>query len=162
VAVAQPMVGNLAWAPLPAFEEVEVIDRFNGVPTLGVFGKPGSRVLFWRVLGYVPAYDVSMWLYVPLDSAEEYRLESAESSGLLDELIFRSEVDRKVSVGLAVSYRLLFEYEWVLPANSSPDDLVTALLRFSASALKRERVGARARRKAARRASKALEELAAV
>jgi hypothetical protein len=44
----QPMVGNLAWAPLPAFEEVDVLDRFNGVPTLGTFGKPGSKILFWR------------------------------------------------------------------------------------------------------------------
>lgn len=47
----QPMVGNLAWAPLPAFEEVEVLDRFNGVPTLGVFGKPGDKILFWRAWG---------------------------------------------------------------------------------------------------------------
>jgi hypothetical protein len=45
------MLGNLAWAPLPAFEEVEVLDRFNRVPTLGTFGRPGEKILFWRVLG---------------------------------------------------------------------------------------------------------------
>jgi hypothetical protein len=42
---AQPMVGNLAWALLPAFEEVDVLDRFNGVPTLGTFGRPGSKLV---------------------------------------------------------------------------------------------------------------------
>ena len=32
-----PMLGNLAWAPVPAIESVEVLDRFNGVPTFGLF-----------------------------------------------------------------------------------------------------------------------------
>jgi hypothetical protein len=31
-----PMVGNLAWAPAPGIESVDVFDRFNGVPTLGL------------------------------------------------------------------------------------------------------------------------------
>jgi hypothetical protein len=49
-----PVPGNLAWAPVPAIENVEVLDRFNGVPTFGVFTAGGERQLFWRVTGYVP------------------------------------------------------------------------------------------------------------
>jgi hypothetical protein len=73
----QPMLGNLAWAPLPAFEEVEVLDRFNGVPTLGTFGRSGEKILFWRALGYVPPEGFSVWLYVPLDAEDEQHLEDA-------------------------------------------------------------------------------------
>jgi len=37
------VIGDLPWEPSAAFEEVVVLDRFNGVPTLGVRGKPGTR-----------------------------------------------------------------------------------------------------------------------
>jgi len=50
-----PMLGNLAWAPVPAIENVD--DRFNGVPTFGIFSSGGDRQLFWRVTGYVPRSD---------------------------------------------------------------------------------------------------------
>src|ERR1700683_1686384 len=53
---------TLAWAPVPAVEQVEVLDRFNGVPTLGIFSADGERTLFWRTLGYVSA-KISIWLY---------------------------------------------------------------------------------------------------
>ncbi|MEU8171229.1 hypothetical protein AB0B97_32480, partial [Micromonospora sp. NPDC049004] len=59
-----PMLGNLAWAPVTSVEKVEIFDRYNGVPTLGVFRTGGQAHLFWRVLGYIG--DISLWLYVPL------------------------------------------------------------------------------------------------
>jgi hypothetical protein len=105
----QPMIGNLAWAPSPAFEEVEVLDRLNGVPTLGVFGKPGERILFWRALGYVPADDISAWVYVPLSPADEKHLSSADPSELLHGLIFESDEWRRVTVGVASGYRLFID-----------------------------------------------------
>jgi hypothetical protein len=40
------MLGNLAWAPVPAIESVEVLDRFNGVPTFGLFSTGGERQVF--------------------------------------------------------------------------------------------------------------------
>jgi len=49
-----PNLGNLAWAPVPAIENVAVFDRFNGVPTFGLFSASGERQLFWRLTGYVP------------------------------------------------------------------------------------------------------------
>jgi hypothetical protein len=45
---ALPMMGDLAWAPTLEIENVDVLDRFNGVPTLGVFATSGERELFWR------------------------------------------------------------------------------------------------------------------
>jgi hypothetical protein len=77
------MIGNLAWAPSPAFEEVEVLDRFNGVPTLGVFGKPGERILFWRALGYVPADEISAWIYVTPQRSGRRAFGLRESFGAL-------------------------------------------------------------------------------
>jgi hypothetical protein len=161
---AQPMLGNLAWAPLPAFEEVEVLDRFNGVPTLGVFGKPGEKILFWRVLGYVPPDGLSVWLYVPLGPADEERLSGAEPSQLLQGVVFDSEEWRHATVGVAKDYRLFVEFDWNLPLKASSGDLLHDMLVFLASSLtglaEQAAVGS-SRRRAARRASKAVRELVA-
>jgi len=129
-----PMLGNLAWAPVPAIENVEVLDRFNGVPTFGVFTAGGERQLFWRVTGYVPR-SMSIWLYVPLTSADENRLAQAEPSDLLGGLIFRAPEPRYVTVGIARDYRLIFEREWRLPENSEQRTLLTDVLEFLHDAL---------------------------
>ena len=158
---AQPMVGNLAWAPLPAFEEVEALDRFNGVPTLGVFGRPGARVLFWRALGYVQ--ELSIWLYVPLSDADEQRLAFADSSDLLTGLVFESDAARTVTVGVAQDNRLVWEYSWILPAGLSSGELVSQLVGFLLESLGRSLKQAMAprRRKAVKKATRAVRELAA-
>jgi hypothetical protein len=158
----QPMAGNLAWAPLPAFEEVEVLDRFNGVPTLGTVGKSGDKVLFWRALGYVPNH-FSVWLYVPLTPEDERHLEDAEPSELLHGLIFESAEWRHVTVGIAMDYRLLVEFDWNLPVKASATDLVPEMVRFLATSLTglaEQETVAPSRRRAARKASKAVRELA--
>lgn len=131
----QPMLGNLAWAPLPAFEAVEVLDRFNGVPTLGTFGSPGEKTLFWRVLGYVPPKGFSVWLYVPLEAEDEQHLEDAEPAELLHGLVFETTQYRRAIVGCARDYRLFGEFEWSIPVGASSDRLVRELLTFLASSL---------------------------
>jgi hypothetical protein len=159
----QAMVGNLAWAPLPDFEEVEVLDRFNGVPTLGVVGKPGHRTLFWRALGYVPPRDISVWLYVSLTPADVAHLDNADPSELLDGLIFESREWRHVTIGIAKEYRLFVDFDWNLPLKASPDEVVREMTRFLSASLN-ELAGqvtlARARRREARKASKAVRSLA--
>jgi hypothetical protein len=160
---AQPMLGNLAWAPLPAFEEVEVLDRFNGVPSLGTFGRPGEKILFWRALGYVPSEGLSVWLYVPLDGEDEQHLAEAEPTELLHGLVFDSAQRRRATVGLAKDYRLFVEFDWSLPVRTPADRLVREMLEFLASSLAglaEEETVAPARRKAARKASKAVRQLA--
>ncbi len=131
---ALPMLGNLAWAPVPAIENVEVLDRFNGVPTLGVFSAAGERQLFWRATGYVPR-SVSIWLYVPLNTADENLLTCADPSDLLTGIIFESRRPRYVTVGIAKDYRLVFEREWQLPPEADPDRLIHEMLDFLIEAL---------------------------
>lgn len=157
-----PMIGNLAWAPLPAFEEVEVLDRFNGVPSLGIFGQPGSRILFWRAFGYVQSTDLSIWLYVPLSPADEERLAAAEGSDMLDGLIFQSAERRSVTVGFADEYRLVAEFEWTLPEGLASRALIREMLLFlmtSLAGLSEQESVAPSRRRAARKASKAVRAL---
>lgn len=158
----EPMTGNLAWAPLPAFEEVEALDRFNGVPTLGVFGTRGQKILFWRALGYVPRYEISLWLYVPLTEEDEMHLDCAEPADLLQGLVFGSRPGRRVTVGIAHEYRLMFQFDWSLPQGAAPDDLIRGLLTFTASELADllKRSMTPSRKKEAKRASKAVHELA--
>jgi hypothetical protein len=132
---ALPMLGNLAWAPVPAIEHVEVLDRFNGVPTFGLFSADGERQLFWRLTGYVPR-SMSIWLYVPLTVADENRLAYAEPSDLLSGLVFQSRDPRYVTVGVARDYRLVFEREWHLPDNADAQTLLADVLVFLRDALR--------------------------
>lgn len=157
-----PMLGNLAWAPVPAIENVEVLDRFNGVPTFGLFSAGGERQLFWRVTGYVPRA-ISVWLYIPLTPADENRLAHVDPADLLGGLVFRSRESRYVTVGIARDYRLVFEREWHLPENTDPQKLLPDVLEFLLDALTialREDMPP-ARRELVYTASQAIRELAA-
>ena len=129
-----PMLGNLAWAPVPAIESLEVLDRFNGVPTFGLFSAGGERQLFWRVTGYVPR-SYSIWLYIPLTADDESRLSHAELSDLLGGLVFRSPAPRYATVGVAKDYRLLFEREWRIPQDTDSRRLLDDVLGFLLDAL---------------------------
>ena len=129
-----PMLGNLAWAPVPAIESLEVLDRFNGVPTFGLFSTGEERQLFWRITGYVPR-SYSIWLYIPLTADDESHLSHAESTDLLGGLVFRSSVPRYATVGVAKDYRLVFEREWRLPQDTDPQRLLGDVLGFLLDAL---------------------------
>lgn len=159
---AQPMVGNLAWAPLPAFEEIEVLDRFNGVPTLGIFGNPHDRTLFWRALGYVPpSHEISLWLYVPIAPEEEARLEDADPGDLLTGLVFETDAPRMASVGVAQDNRLVVEFQWMLPTGMSSNEFMGALVANMLKELTAAHKSASAgRKRQIQRARKAVKELA--
>lgn len=159
---ALPMMGNLAWAPTPEIENVDVLDRFNGVPTLGVFAAGGERELFWRAHGYVPRR-MSIWIYLPLSAADAESLASADAPDLLTGLIFRSPVPRYGTVGIAMDYRLVFEREWQLPVGVDPSQLITEMLVFLNEALDiaLQQDLPPARRELMRSASEAVKELAA-
>jgi len=128
-----PEIGNLAWAPLSNAEEVEIFDRHNGVPTLGVIRTRKEAHLYWRVFGYTG--DFSLWLYVPLSAADEAKLEDDEGAGILDGIVFRSPHRRYVTVGVGHLHRLIFEREWVLPASVQQDEISGPLAIFTAEAL---------------------------
>lgn len=128
-----PEVGNLAWAPITSVEEVEIFDRHNGVPSLGVFRTGNQKHLFWRALGYTG--DISFWLYAPLTSADEAALDDDEGPGILDGLIYQLQEERYVTVGAADYYRLVFEREWRIPQGLNHQELPHALVEFVAESL---------------------------
>ncbi len=128
-----PMLGHFAWMPLPSVDEVDIIDRFNGVPTIGVFKAP--RVpdhLFWRAVGYVSEF--SFWLYVPLDAREVHQITSAEDN-VLNGIVHDLRQGHSATVAVALDNRLVFEREWTIPARLRGDGLTTALLDFLSEAL---------------------------
>jgi hypothetical protein len=127
-----PEVGNLAWAALSSIENVEMLDRFNGVPTLGTLRADGHSHLFWRSLFYVS--DVSVWMYVPLTSRDLRRLDSDKDP--LEGIIVQSAQDRYVAVACAYENRVIFEREWELPARRTVDQVLSAVLDFMSESLK--------------------------
>nr|MDT0657989.1 hypothetical protein [Micromonospora sp. DSM 115978] len=114
-------------------ENVEIFDRHNGVPSLGVFRTTGRSHLFWRTLGYTG--DISFWLYVPLTPEDEEVLDNDEGPGILDGLVYQAREERYVTVGVADYYRLIFEREWRIPQGLTPHDLPHALVEFVTESL---------------------------
>ena len=84
------------------------------------------------VTGYVPR-SFSIWLYVP--AADENRLAHAEPSDLLGGLVFRAQVPRYATVGVAKDYRLVFEREWRVPQDTDAQRLLDNVLDFLLDAL---------------------------
>jgi hypothetical protein len=128
-----PEVGNLAWAPLTAIEEVEIFDRHNGVPTLGIIRTRDHCHLFWRALGYTG--DISLWLYVPLDADDLARIDDEEGAGLLEGIVHNSATERFATIGVADYHRIIFEREWKIPARAASEDVVRHLIDFAYEAL---------------------------
>lgn len=155
-----PVLGNLAWAPYAETDRVEILDRFNGVPTLGVLRTRDGNHLFWRVAGYVSQF--SLWLYVPLDEADYARLQECDGTTLLDGLVLQSPKQRYLTLGLAESNRLMFEREWVLPGMADEHQLMSELLPFllEALTLSLEQDLPAGRREIVTRASRVVRELA--
>jgi hypothetical protein len=131
--IVMPELGNLAWAPETAVEEIEIFDRYNGVPTLGVVRTGEQAHMFWRALGYTG--DVSLWLYVPLEAEDKAAIDDDEGPGLLDGIVFRSPKSRFAVVGVADGNRLIFEREWLVPAQLLPADIIRPLATFVEEAL---------------------------
>jgi hypothetical protein len=156
------MMGNLGWAPAPGIENVDIFDRFNGVPTLGLFSVGRTRNLFWRALGYVPRR-MSIWIYLPLTEADEHHLSCADAADPLAGLMFNSPAERYATVGIALEYRLVFEREWHLPADADADRLIDEMLEFLREALDiaMQQELPPVRRELMRTASEAVRELAA-
>jgi hypothetical protein len=155
-----PETGNLAWAPLANVERIDILDRHNGVPTLGIVWIDGQGHLFWRVLGYVG--DLSTWLYVPLTDDDHRHLEDAGADDVLSGIVFDSPGWRYVAVGIAEGNRLVFEREWQLPEDLGRGSIIPPLVDFMSDALHvaltQEPLPA-SRRDVVQRASRALDKL---
>jgi hypothetical protein len=130
-----PEIGNLAWAPVSTtVARIEILDRFNGAPTLGIVHATPITHAFWRVAPYVG--DVSVWLYVPADGVDLARFDGSGGDDPLDGLVFGSRVARLVAIGVAHDNRVLLALPWRLAADLEPHQVVRALMRFTAQALR--------------------------
>lgn len=128
-----PVVGNLAWVPDSTIDELDILDRFNGVPSLGLLSLgEAEQHLFWRLVGYVTK-NVSGWLYVPVPTGVDPS--EREPANLLDSLVFHSEVPRYATIGVAWDNRLIFDREWQLPPLTGGPEVVVEAMRFIGEAM---------------------------
>lgn len=123
-------LGNLAWAPVNDFTSVEVLDRFNGIPTLGVFSSGSSSYLFWRTMHVGRA---SVWLYVSLTEDERVLLMSGK--GDLNGILFQRTSPCYSTVGAAHDTRLVFEREIQLAVGQDSDQTWRAVIDHAVSSL---------------------------
>jgi hypothetical protein len=133
-----PVLGNLAWAPRNDFDRISVLDRFNGIPTLGAFSCQGRVHLFWKAVGYVtdpkdPTW--SVWLYVPLPRSVSLDDVEDVAEEILTGVLFGAGRPEYAAVGLAQDSRLIFEREWMLPDAPDIEALIAPLLRHVSEAL---------------------------
>jgi hypothetical protein len=127
--VSTPLeLGNRTWEPYKTVDSLEVLDRHNGVPTLGFFTAGGQRQLFWQALGYVTDA-FSVWIYVPVSPA------APVDPRLPEGLILGSPTDRIATVGVAYHNRLIFEREWSIPAGADEGRLLRDLTHFLVEAM---------------------------
>ena len=127
-----PELFNLAWAPAVDVDRVDIYDRHNGVPTLGIFTVRSEAHLFWRVFGYTG--DHSGWLYVPLTAEEGDAAARGDDLGL-DGIVYGLAQPRYATIGAAEANRIVFEREWQIPAGMTPHTLLRPYLVFLLEAL---------------------------
>jgi hypothetical protein len=116
-------VGALPWCPMGVDVDVEVFDRHNGVPTLGMFDQEECVVFFWKVQGYTGKD--SLWLYTALTQSEARQVAESVGENPLDGVIVRAAVDRDAVVGVAFEHRLMWEYRVRIPAGSAVDEIMS-------------------------------------
>lgn len=123
---------NLAWAPFADGDSVEIYDRHNGVPTLGVVTNADGATLFWQCTDLGEA---SVWVYLRLDEADR-RILDEDEDGTLEGLILGLDVERFATLGIAgPNNRLLFEREWHVPPGLTPENAFDAIIRFAIDVL---------------------------
>jgi hypothetical protein len=127
-----PDLQNLGWAPFAATDNVEIYDRWNGVPTLGVVRKGSEHVLFWQAAG---ADGVGIWVYVNLDAADLARLDDDEQ-GPLDGIVMGLQQPRFATIGVSNGdLRLWFEREWQIPTGLTVDNSYHAIVEYTLEVL---------------------------
>jgi hypothetical protein len=125
-------LGNIAWAPVNNFQTVELFDRFNGVPTLGVLAVSSKSYLFWRVMDHDIA---SVWLYVPLTNRERNTL-LKNGDEALNGVLFNRRKEHYATVGLAYENRLFFEREFLMNPGMDSDAAYGAIIDHSLQSLR--------------------------
>src|ERR1022692_3998525 len=116
-------IGSRVWEPtLAADDDITVLRRFNGAPTLGLFTAAGQRYLFWQALGYVTDA-FSLWVYVPVGELDE-----RETARLPYGIVFDSPSERMALAALAQHNRLLFYHEWHIQPNMDLGELLRDLI----------------------------------
>lgn len=112
----------------PACDAVEILDRHNGVPTLGIVTATGQKTLFWQCADLGEA---SIWIYVPA-SPEDLQLLDDDEEGSLEGIVLGLETSRWATMGIAgPDNRLVFEREWYVPAGLTPDNAFDEIVRFA-------------------------------
>jgi hypothetical protein len=129
-----PELGNLAWSPVVGVDGIEIFDRFNGVPTLGLVRVGDQSHLFWRAAFHT--LPISVWLYLPVTDEERARLdETTDDAGLLDGLMFNAPFARYAAVSVAEDNRIVFEREWSLPVGHGPEATLVDVIDFARESL---------------------------
>jgi hypothetical protein len=123
---------NLGWAPFSNSDSVDILDRHNGVPTLGIVTSSDNKTLFWQCANLGEA---SIWIYLPLSDADIALLDE-DDEGSLEGVVLGLDNARWATMGVAgPDNRLAFEREWYIPPNLTTDNAFDEIIRHAAESL---------------------------
>ena len=117
----RPVPGRRPWEPVPGVD-AEVVDTWNGAPTLVLFTASGSRYVGWRATGFgTERPEMSWWIYAPITPEEE------ASGQFPDGAILHAEGGREVVSVLCADSRIAEYSRWHLGTGISGDALARLL-----------------------------------
>lgn len=113
-------VGAQAWDAVRDADEIEILNRNNGVPTLGSAHTRRDCVLFWHA---ALDDDVSLWVYLKLGRGDKRLLRKNKVGHLLDGVTLRLQKSRAAALGIAYRGDLIALASWEIPAGASAESL---------------------------------------
>lgn len=126
--------GAQAWSAVRDADEIEILNRNNGVPTLGSAHTRRDCVLFWHAA--FEDDEASLWIYLKLGRRDKRRLRRNKVGHLLDGVTLGLRKERPAVLGVAYRGDLIAWAPWQIPAGASARqlgrDIVTAALRILA------------------------------
>lgn len=125
-------MGAQAWDAVRDADEIEILNRNNGVPTLGSAHTGRDCVLFWHA---ALDDDVSLWIYLKLGRGDKRLLRRNKVGHLLDGVTLGLKKDRAAALGIAYRGDLIALAPWQIPAGASAEELEPYLVATAAGIL---------------------------
>lgn len=118
------VLGIPAWRAVRDVENIEILNRDNGVPTVGCAHTKRRSILFWRA---TELDNASLWIYLRIGWRDKRLLRRNPAGGLLDGVVYGLRRERRAILGAADGGVLTNWVRWRIPASADAERLTDEL-----------------------------------